>query len=137
MPSGATISRARLYVDVGFMLLRQDYHDIIMASDPVLYGLVDSSPQGGRNWQLFEMHFIDGQHLKTCADAARALLSHTVNGAEDCAEHERLRSLVAGFIEHHIFPPTALGTRRSSLAMKLHACVHSLRLGNLDWGRVS
>jgi hypothetical protein len=132
-PSASTLSRARLYVDVGFMLCMQREHAELLADRPVLFGLVDSSPQGGRNWELLEMYGIRGSSLAEAAQTARTLMNHFIQGRDDCDEHERLRANVAGFVFHHVFPPTALGTRRSSLAMKMHACAHSLRLENLDW----
>jgi hypothetical protein len=134
-PSASTLSRARLYVDVGFMLCMQQEHALLLAESPILFGLVDSSPQGGRNWELLEMYGIRGPDVFEAADQARLLMNHLIQGADDCEEHERLRAKVASFVFHHVFPPTALGTRRSSLAMKLHACSHSLRLENMDWQR--
>ena len=66
MPSAATLSRARLYVDVGYMLFRQNYHEGLIHEEfpPALYGLIDSSPQGGRNWELFELDCIRGQYVQ-------------------------------------------------------------------------
>ena len=45
MPSAACMSRARLYVDVGYMLCRQAIHADLISTGPVCFGLVDSSPQ--------------------------------------------------------------------------------------------
>eukprot|EP00969_Alexandrium_andersonii_P034891 1526977-Alexandrium_andersonii.AAC.1 len=36
-------------------------------------------------------------------------------------------------MEHHIFPPVALGTWQSQLTQKLHARIHAMRLENRDW----
>jgi hypothetical protein len=56
LPSAATLTRARLLVDVAFMLMQQRIFRDLLQTRPVLYGLVDSSPQGGRNWELFEIY---------------------------------------------------------------------------------
>ena len=135
LPSAATLSRARLYVDVGYMVYLQQVHAGMLdaTEPPVLFGLVDSSPQGGRNWELFEMYGVLGSNLNRCAELAREMKGHIVHGADDCEEHERARAGVTEMIFHHVFPPTALGTRRTTLAMKLHAVAHALRLESTCW----
>eukprot|EP00959_Pyramimonas_sp_CCMP1952_P031485 660324-Pyramimonas_sp.AAC.1 len=53
-PSPATISRARLYLDVAWMLHMSGVHLGIVKHNGVLFPMFDSSPQGGRNWCLME-----------------------------------------------------------------------------------
>lgn len=139
MPAPATMSRARLYVDVGFMLYKQAYFSRLLGERqlPVVYGLVDSSPQGGRNWELTQIDYIAGADLLECVDFARQLALHEVDSLEECPEHERLRSRVAALISRHVLPPTALGTRKAGLASKLHAVCHSIRLECPDWHTAS
>ena len=138
LPSASTLSRARLYMDVGFMLFLQQRHADLLAAEnpPVFYGLCDSSPQGGRNWEIFEMFYINGEDLDTCADAAKRMLNFSVDEDTDPADLEDFdfwRARVSQLISHHVFAPTALGARRASLAQKLHACVHAMRLENVGW----
>jgi len=110
LPS-ATLSRARLFVDVGFMLLLQHKHAALLAAEdpPVFYGLADSSPHGGRNWELFEMFYIRGSDLETAAELARRMLGHGPETQEDLFEHEQLRSRIAAMILHHVFPNFSKG----------------------------
>jgi hypothetical protein len=56
LPSAATMTRARLYVDVAYMLLKRKQFETLLESRPVFFGLIDSSPQGGRNWEIFELY---------------------------------------------------------------------------------
>ena len=44
VPSGATISRARLYLDAAFMLHMRERHEQLLESQTVFYALMDSSP---------------------------------------------------------------------------------------------
>ena len=45
-PSPATLSRARLYLDVAFMLAWQDKHRALAASGAIAFSMLDASPQG-------------------------------------------------------------------------------------------
>lgn len=53
-PSSATISRANLYVDVAFMRLMQDRHDLMITNRCIFFGLSDASPISGRLYQISE-----------------------------------------------------------------------------------
>lgn len=138
--SSATLSRARLLVDVAYMLfMRDEFAKMFQPTTPkpTLFALIDSSPQGGRNWELTEIHDIRGEALSECGDAAREMLSMCESVSKDspeaCDRHEELKQTIAGSIFYHVAPPSALGTRQSSLEQKLHAVMHSLRLETHSW----
>ena len=46
VPSGATISRARLYLDAAFMSYMREKHERLIDEEAVFFALTDSSPQG-------------------------------------------------------------------------------------------
>ncbi len=133
--SPSTLSRARLTVDVSYMLVMRARHDALVGSDalPVIYALVDSSPQGGRNWELTELQYITGPDLAPTAAAARQLMLHEVRTDADAELHDALTRQVGSAVSKHILPPASLGTRQTSLPMKLHCMIHSLRLGCSSW----
>ena len=54
MPSGATISRSRLYLDASFMLYMRERHEELICASSVFFVLMDSSPQGFQNWMMSE-----------------------------------------------------------------------------------
>ncbi|OLP98609.1 hypothetical protein AK812_SmicGene18941 [Symbiodinium microadriaticum] len=63
IPSAATVSRARLYLDTAFMgFMRKEFSRLI-ASDSVFFLLMDSSPQGFQNWMMAEVFGIEGSEL--------------------------------------------------------------------------
>ena len=63
IPSAATISRARLYLDTAYMgFMRKEFSRLI-ASDSVFFLLMDSSPQGFQNWMMSEVFGIEGCEL--------------------------------------------------------------------------
>ena len=64
------------------------------------------------------------------------MMQHRVDTAQDRAERDALLQTVREKIKHHVLPPTALGTRRSTLANKFAAVSHSLRLENKSWHHV-
>ncbi len=135
MASPATLSRARLTVDVSLMMLMRERHDELLHASvpPVVYILVDSSPQGGRNWELTELQIVRGEDIRRAATYARELMTHYVDTFEDAEHHDLLCQSLAQLFIRHVAPPAALGTRQSGLPMKLHAMVHSLRLECSSW----
>ena len=63
IPSAATISRARLYLDTAYMgFMRKEFSRLI-ASDSVFFLLMGSSPQGFQNWMMSEVFGIEGSEL--------------------------------------------------------------------------
>jgi hypothetical protein len=57
-PSASVISRFQLSLDVGYMLYMRDEFMKVVQTDGVIYMLSDSSPQGGRDWQLTEIYSV-------------------------------------------------------------------------------
>ena len=53
-PSGATISRSRLYLDTAFMLYARDKLCKLTEEGSAFFVLMDSSPQGFQNWMMTE-----------------------------------------------------------------------------------
>ena len=53
---GCDYDACRLYVDVAYMLLKRKQFETLLESRPVFFGLIDFSPQGGRNWEIFELY---------------------------------------------------------------------------------
>ena len=65
MPSGATISRSRLYLDAAFMMYMRAQHQEWVRNSSVFFVLMDSSPQGFQNWMMSE-----ASSPKTCEPPA-------------------------------------------------------------------
>ncbi len=137
--SGPTISKARILVDVAFMMWYRSKIDKLLSDDlpPVFFALADSSPQGGKNWELCELSWIAGSRLDGCADSARKMFLNTVHSEEDSIRHETLMRAVSDAIEFHTLPPAALGPRQLGLEHKAHALVHALRLETSSWAATS
>ncbi|CAK0890264.1 unnamed protein product [Prorocentrum cordatum] len=74
-PSPSTISRARLCLDVAWMLRVSDVHTSAVQHNGALFPVFDSSPQGGRNWCLMEHSHLRSDRLE-CMRAS----SCTANG---------------------------------------------------------
>ena len=97
------------------------------------------------------MFYIEGSELTLAAASARALITLALRvmpagaGVDDVVliqpgdlmEMSRLRGILEERLLHHIFPPAALGAKRSSLAHKLHTVVHSMRLEPCSWSDTS
>ena len=157
LPSEATISRARLFLDVAFMLhWRQVWKTHMLcgpssdsASGPsgqcshprpgVLYLLADSSPQGQQNWFMIEVFGIHSDKLPRAAELFQNLFELQFKASVEADELESSRDWVEELrsaIFHHTLVPTALGPRHGTLARKTHAWLHSLRLESDTWCEV-
>eukprot|EP00959_Pyramimonas_sp_CCMP1952_P447345 9366565-Pyramimonas_sp.AAC.1 len=121
------------------MLVMQDNFAAMIASDvaPIFFGLVDSSPQGGRNWELAKIQGVRGEHLHSCDEAAREMMRLELLSEDRCELRQELKKTVGSYIFKRVLPPTALGTRQSGLPRKLRAVVHSLRLESTSWAMTS
>ena len=73
VPSAATLTRARFYIDTAWMLQMRQTHQRIIEGGGVMFGLLDSSPQGGRNWLLAEYTCILPHRLEAAGEAADTL----------------------------------------------------------------
>ena len=63
VPSASTMSRARLYVDCGWMLRMRMLLRKLITSEGVVIGMLDSSPQAGRNLLMHEISYVCGEDL--------------------------------------------------------------------------
>ena len=140
MPSEATMTRWRIQFDAALCLVqRKKFQDMC---DPVtgkitgsVHLLVDSSPQGGRDWLLAELQLVGrlvpaGDLLLAFWQLADLMQSNNqdVEGEEKQElESMLMASLLAGF-ESWTLPPAALGHQKSNLHHKFHALVGSLFL---------
>ena len=134
-PSPATVSRCRLYLDVAFMRYMADKHSEMCDGDVVLFGLADSSPQGGRNWLISEYMGVRGEHLQHVSEAITNL-QMCARGPRQAGQAEAMKRWQQDIAEamcHHCFPPAALGARHATLAHKAHAYMHQKRLESKSW----
>lgn len=67
MPSPSTISRSRLFLDVAFMRHMQDVHEEMVARGGVIYGLMDSSPQG-RDYLMHRYMYLSWDKLEMASN---------------------------------------------------------------------
>ena len=49
-----------------------DVHDELIRDEALLFGMLDSSPQGGRNWMMSEYAGIRGSDIEDAAESAPA-----------------------------------------------------------------
>ena len=135
MPSAATVSRLRLKVDVAWMLLSRRKLEAMMASGIVANCMVDSSPQGGHDYELMHLTVhcktdLSQMHVDMLALERRAQLSvhDRMNTLE--VEQELMERVRKCF--HTLFTPPAVllgvGQGRSTLSLKFHAVIHALYL---------
>ena len=143
MPSSATMTKARLTVDVGYMLwMRQRHKQMLQQLFVTFFMKVDSTPLGGNNWEVVEYEFVEGGHLLTAGDLASSLAiqGHQCRDAnlslEDAEELTTRASQLAELVSHHVLPLGALGTRRSNLEHVVHSIFFRLRLECQDWDDV-
>ena len=68
MPSPATISRYRLFLDHAHMQHMRALHRTMVEAGGVCYGLMDSSPQGRRDYLMQRYLYISWEHLEICGE---------------------------------------------------------------------
>ena len=144
LPSGATISRARLYLDAAYMLYMREEHERLLQGGACFYALMDSSPQGFQNWLMSETFLVKGQQLLQVLQVFfdLALSSQRLSEGADPLNVEALEDILERTdfmkrcMQHHTFPPTALGVRQTTLSHKVHAFLHSLRLEHSTWSQL-
>eukprot|EP00959_Pyramimonas_sp_CCMP1952_P289937 6063895-Pyramimonas_sp.AAC.1 len=136
-PSPAVISRYRLYLDVAWMVHMQDVHCRMIQEDGILVGLMDSSPQGNRNWLLTEYSYLRGDQIDEVEQAFLNMVSLSRNEEYDETVFDwamkSYGSVVNAGFSRHILPPAGLGARHTSSAHKAHCWFHAHRLESVDW----
>ena len=135
-PSRSTLIRARLCLDVSFMRYMADIHEADVGKGSIALGLLDSSPQGGRNWLIMEYFMLDGARLCEVLDAVLALkrfpreppfLEHQLSLMDRCVD------IIFAALRHHIGVPVVLHSRHTNLPNKGYAVMHSFRLESNSW----
>ena len=133
MPSATTISRLRGRVDVALMILtRKLLQSTIDIGDGgfVLYPMVDSSPQGGRDYEMVCLQIVFRVHLARLHEDIRQLerrrLMSRAERVRSWNVEEELMNAIRDRILKMTAPVVQLG--RTSLAMKFQATMHSLFL---------
>ena len=149
IPSGATISRGRYWVDVVFMLYMRDVHRqqrleaqpvhvrderlaIIMNVPCFHYLKTDASPQGGREWLLSMSVSVHPTSLISLHEAVVGLHNTDREAVEsDPSAHVEVQGwedCIRRSVSEHIFPPVGLGKLALSVHHKLNCILWQLRL---------
>ena len=138
LPSAATLSRWRLQFEAASsLLMREDVSQALLSEGLTLHVLIDSSPQGGRDWLLTEVHML-GHKLplpdtlknlwRTCAVKAEVDALQLLDG--DVESHldelDDLEDALQSAIQVLVLTPSGLGHQRSNVHHKFHAFIHSL-----------
>ena len=133
MPSQATLSRARLMVDCGYMMwCRKRVRRPFLA---VPFLLCDSSPQAARDWVLTECRLLTKDGAIKVFRAVQ-LLFETKDQPDPTVDRAALFAIVDEGCARHMYPPGAVGSRRASLLHKLHVVLHVMRLELGSWAAV-
>ena len=111
----------------GFCSWQQELHQSLLSNPeghPIVWRMMDSSPQGGWDWLLHGARSLaPGALARAAADAHALCDPSTADEAKEAAA-ERLAKVVS-FTRG---APSAIGSGRGSLRRKLHALAHSQRL---------
>ena len=156
-PDQSTLSRWKIPLDAGLMLLeREMFMNLLRGGGIATFGMLDSSPQGGRDWLLSQIFIVklkldEEQPLAVCAwrlyDSVRAIVED-VNAwkelrTEDKEEHKRrvadMRNIIIESSYCLLLPPAGLGQKRSDALHKIQAFTHHnyMMSGDalIDWTR--
>ncbi|CAE7825327.1 unnamed protein product, partial [Symbiodinium sp. CCMP2592] len=143
MPHAATLSRWRVLFEAAACLqLRSRLAKCFQcrelpqpASVPIaMHVLVDSSPQGGRDWLLSEVHMLGHRvPLQRMLLLFWKVCELHPRGGDDldedlCQELVAAEQELADAVEVLVLPPAGLGHQRSNLHHKLHGLLHSFWL---------
>ena len=94
--------------------------------------MVDSSPQGGRDYELMVLIVVDVESSPLVYLQSQCLILPGIAGDDDPArelrEHQEHIKQFRVLIKTHAPPPVVLGRGRITLADKLHAVMHGLLL---------
>lgn len=130
LPSKSTISRWRVMLDVAYMLWTRDRFQ----QEHVHFGMVDSSTQGGKDYELCVVSSVLKADLPALVDRADKLLS-IVRARSDVEESWRdmdaereLMQCISERIKLHRPPPVMLASGRTRLFDKFVAMCHAFML---------
>ena len=92
----------------------------------------DSSPQGGRNFQMLESTFVPVSTMLECETAMRQVRCHEeLPDADHMTQHSeffRLHNIMRKAAFRHLHVPTFLSSRCTGVFDKLQALLHSFSL---------
>ena len=135
-PSQSQISRWRLLLDAACMmqtrLRRQE--DWMQGRSSVRWMMVDSSPQGGRDYELVvlgQAYLDDLQHALSLMDVMKNKSLERESYEDDevfSAEQQELQGTLEQLLVLERPPPVVLGSGRTSLPDKFSATAHALFL---------
>ena len=140
VPSQATISRYRLYVDVAFMLVKQQQHQAALATGHAAaytrYMKVDASPLRGVDWLNTEVVCLSQEVLLEASRSQKQLILARSLDTEDAdddvmqpgpnlARHSM--SLLSAFTVHTL-PPAGVAGGAAGLVNKAEAFLHQISL---------
>ena len=162
LPSKSTILHMQLVLDVALMLLQRleikrllgldggasngpdwgrEIQDPFLQARLAMYWLVDSSPQGGRNWLMMEYWSIKAENVLPAFFKARELQHmhvsrrHQPFADDDGEEMERFLECQNVLVEdlcqlvfHHHVPPVGLGYGQASAHHEASALAHAVYL---------
>ena len=152
-PSPSTLSRYQMVIDATFCR-RWHARWLKLFSDGsegklfAIYATTDSSPQMGQDWEILEARIVSDptatwrlmQRLQAFlpADRSKASLLQWSGSLtkEELNELQTLSSQLSSQVTTHVFTPTCLGSRHSSLAHKFHCMLHALKLDVGNWAAV-
>eukprot|EP00974_Lingulodinium_polyedra_P011030 1061659-Lingulodinium_polyedra.AAC.1 len=128
-PSKTTMVRHRLTILTGWIVVQsEDPASRLLgsASGDLVLVMVDASPQGGRDWLLSSLTIVKCEDLGAVFRAKLKCIRSCSSG-----DVEGARSAMA-FLESSVHArqliPTAVGSKRSTLAHKMHAFLHAVLL---------
>lgn len=128
LPSKSTTSRWRVMLDGAFMLWTRRRSNI----DAVYYAMVDSSTQGGNDYELIVVASIRKSHLVGLLDLVDSLFACRLeDGDADTATLSEDKSLMEHISRHirlHRPPPVRLASGRTKLVDKFFVTVYALFL---------
>ena len=139
LPSPATLVRARFWADVAFMRSMAATHQRIIQGGGILFGLTDSSPQGGRNWLLSEYTFLKPKCFTMAAEAVETMWALEAQWREGEVDVEfewgmrACRQDISDAFGRHILPPVGLGAMHTDGLHKGHAWLQQHRLESDTW----
>ena len=141
LPGKSQISRWRFLLDASLMmLLRQQLQTAYSNGERFIRWMqVDSSPQGGRNYELAVILQLERSKLLTALRLASALegFARTVPTEDEYAVESGMISELKELFHFHWPPPMVLGSRQSGVKHKFQATMQMLFLdcGPFEHGR--
>ena len=134
-PSPGQISRWRLLLDAAFMLWTRNDRRKAWSEDRSFarWLMVDSSPQGGRDYELLVMSYASVSDLPILVSLADVMNNMCVDRPSELddefiSSQEQLQRQIQELLVMERPPPVVLGSGRTSLPDKFAATMHALFL---------